>query len=95
MRVTIHPAAVAEARAARLWYAGRDLAAADAFTAELERAVAAVARLPTAWPPFEAGTRRFLLRRFPYAVIYRVREQGIQVVAVMHQRRRPGYWNRR
>jgi hypothetical protein len=33
-----------------------------------------------------------LVRRFPYGVIYRVREEVIWVVAIAHMRRRPGYW---
>jgi toxin ParE1/3/4 len=41
------------------------------------------------------GTRKYLLRRFPYAVIYRVTDEAIEVVAVAHGRRRPGYWKTR
>ena len=63
--------------------------------AELDRAGMAIVDLPQAWPLFEGGTRRFLLRRFPYQLIYRQRADEIEVVAVMHQRRRPGYWRRR
>jgi toxin ParE1/3/4 len=41
------------------------------------------------------GTRKFLLRRFPYAVVYRITESAIQVIAVAHGRRRPSYWKSR
>ena len=40
-------------------------------------------------------TRSWLLSRFPYRVIYRVRDEDIYVVAIAHTRRRPGYWKNR
>jgi hypothetical protein len=41
------------------------------------------------------GTRRLLLQRFPFSIIYRVESTWVLVVAIAHQRRRPGYWRRR
>ncbi len=41
------------------------------------------------------NTRRILLKRFPYAVIYLPLHNKIVVIAVMHQRRRPDYWKTR
>ena len=40
-------------------------------------------------------TRSWLLTRFPYRLIYRVRHDDIYVVAVAHTSRRPGYWKNR
>ncbi|MBK7075209.1 MAG: hypothetical protein IPH44_23220 [Myxococcales bacterium] len=39
--------------------------------------------------------RRFLFKRFPYYLIYRERDGMVEVVAVMHARRHPGYWRHR
>lgn len=39
--------------------------------------------------------RRALLARFPYAVVFLVREHELRVVAVAHAKRRPDYWLRR
>lgn len=36
-----------------------------------------------------------LVRRFPYAIVYRVDEDQITVVAVYHSRRDPRSWQRR
>ncbi len=44
------------------------------------------------YPVAEHGTRRLVLRRFPYNVFFRVGTGEIVVVAVAHQRRRPGYY---
>lgn len=41
------------------------------------------------------GLRRLLLGKFPFSVIYAVNDEEIVVVAVAHQRRRPGYWAHR
>jgi plasmid stabilization system protein ParE len=40
-------------------------------------------------------TRRLLVNRFPYQVVYRLRESEIVIVAVAHLKRRPGYWRHR
>lgn len=98
MRIRFHREAVAEARAARRWYAEREPDVAQAFVAELDAALERIAKMPRAWPAFEAGTHRYLFRRFPYHVIYRETPnaiEAIEVVAVMHGRRRPGYWHGR
>jgi plasmid stabilization system protein ParE len=40
-----------------------------------------------------AGSRRILMGRFPYALVYReVSDEEIEIVAVAHLRRRSGYW---
>lgn len=40
-------------------------------------------------------TRRVLLRRFPYQIVYRLKPDDVVVVAVAHLKRRPGYWKNR
>ena len=59
---------------------------------ELDEAVDGVAEFPNAWPPYFDGTRRKLFIRFPFALVYRATSDSVEVVAVVHQRRRPGYW---
>jgi plasmid stabilization system protein ParE len=93
--VELHPEAIAEARAAYLWYAQRNASAADAFMAALDQAVAQIPESPARWPAHLHGTRKFLLTRFPYSVIYRATATNIQIIAVAHGRRRPGYWRTR
>ena len=87
--------ALQEAEAAARWYADRSVTAAAAFSHEIDSAASAIVRLPEAWPPFDHGTRRYLLQRFPFSVVYRVDERRILIVAVAHARRRPGYWHPR
>ena len=39
--------------------------------------------------------RQCRVARFPFGIIYRVRNQRIEIIAVMHLHRRPGYWQDR
>jgi len=93
--VRLHPEAIAEAKAAYEWYAERNPAAANAFISELDDAISQIQTSPERWPMHLHDTRKFLFRRFPYGVIYRITESAIQVIAVAHGRRRPGYWKSR
>ena len=93
--VGIHPAALEEATAAERWYRDRSDTAAVAFVAEIDRAVEQIRDAPERWPRHTQGTRRFLLRRFPFTVIYRVGSAAVEIIAVAHGRRRPDYWKGR
>jgi plasmid stabilization system protein ParE len=90
--VRFHPDAIAEAKAAYEWYAERNLSAASAFISELDHAISQIQNGPERWAMHVRATRKFLLRRFPYAVVYRISQSTIQVISVAHGRRRPGYW---
>lgn len=90
--VELHPRAIADARAARRWYASRWEAAETALVAELDAAISRISESPLRWPVYLHGTRRYLLKRFPFAIVFRVTDQTITVLAVAHARRRPGYW---
>ena len=87
--------ALQEAEAAARWYAERSVTAAAGFSDEIDAAESAILRLPEAWPPYDHGTRRYLLQRFPFSVVYRVEARRVVIVAVAHARRRPGYWKSR
>lgn len=87
--------AVIEAAAANAWYAERSARAAAGFEAELDAAEMAIRELPNAWPPYDHGTRRYLMRRYPFGVVYRIERARILIVAIAHGNRRPGYWRER
>jgi hypothetical protein len=44
--------------------------------------MAEIARAPLAWPRVRGDARRRLVRRFPFAVIYLVEPQHIEVLAL-------------
>jgi toxin ParE1/3/4 len=93
--IVIHPAVVDETRAAADWYHERSPSAARAFLAEFERAILRIAERPKIWPQYTKGTQRYLLRRFPFLVVFRQTSVRIEVVALAHAKRKPGYWKER
>ena len=93
--VEFHDEASLEYDAAFDWYLERSPDAAVDFDAEVARALADIASAPLRWAAGPHSTRRYLLRRFPYILIYRERERDIQIVAVAHTSRKPGYWKKR
>lgn len=93
MELIFHPEAVEEAAAARAWYELRSPKAAAAFVAELERCFASLREAPLRWPADTSGCRRLNLRRFPFALFYTLAIEQVQVLAVAHLHRRPGYWH--
>ena len=50
---------------------------------------------PLMWPEDEDAIRRHILRHFPYTVFYEIQGTIVTVLAVAHQRRKPGYWRKR
>jgi plasmid stabilization system protein ParE len=93
--VEILPEAEAEIREAFLWYFERSPIAADAFRAETIRAIDRLSVDALMWPEDEDAIRRHMLRHFPYTVFYEVQGDTVTVLAVAHQRRKPGYWHTR
>ena len=63
--------------------------------AAVEHTVARIVENPEAGAPVAGGIRRRLVPDFPFALGYRVLKDEIRVLAVMHLRRRPGYWRTR
>lgn len=62
------------------------------FLEEVERCLRSMADHPEAGSTLSGSVRRRLLRRFPYALLYKIRPDGIRVLAVMNLKRRPNYW---
>src|SRR5262245_37892528 len=94
-KLRIEERAEAEARSAFRWYLARNPRAAERFEAALDECIDAILKAPERFAEVEPGIRkRLVFHRFPYAVLYRTVADEVQVVAVMHLHRRPGYWRR-
>ena len=95
MKLKFHPDAILEAREARLWYAERNTAAAEAFVREFDLGIERIVENPEMRALHILGTRRYLFQYFPFAIVYRIKSGVIQIIAIAHGRRRPGYWKER
>jgi plasmid stabilization system protein ParE len=91
----VHPEAEAEADAAFEWYWSRSESAALRFDSELREAFSVLRRSPQMCAPYLRETHRVMLHRFPYFVVFRELPRKIQIIAVAHAKRRPGYWHGR
>ena len=93
MRLVLAPLALAELGDAAAFYAMKGTAELGlSFVGEFERAAALILANPESGAIFRGSRRRYYLRRFPFSVIYQVTADEIRVIAIAHQRRRPGYW---
>jgi toxin ParE1/3/4 len=90
-----HPESRPESQEAIDWYWNRSRAAALDFSEELKAALAQLRKAPQTCPPFMHGTRRAILNRYPFSVVFRERLHDIQIIAIAHAKRRPGYWAKR
>ena len=89
-RVVYHEGAAADVRSVLVWYENRNPKVALDFIEELNRAAA-----PERWPFGNNQTRRFLLWRFPFTIIYSHKEEVVTIWAVALGSRRPEYWTER
>ena len=67
----------------------------DEFVDEVAAATAAVTATPKRWPYVWRRVCRYRIDRFLYGLIYRVRRHEIEILAVMHLSRDPGFWKDR
>lgn len=65
------------------------------FSREVFATVSRIFKFPEAWSPYSNRTRRCLLKRFPYGIVYRVVGDEVVIFAVMQLNRKPGYWEER
>ena len=65
------------------------------FATEVAATISRILRYPEAWTKLSKRTRRCRTKRFPYGVIYQIRDDRILIVAVGHLRRKPFYWRNR
>ncbi|WP_420129528.1 type II toxin-antitoxin system RelE/ParE family toxin [Longimicrobium sp.] len=94
MRVRYSALARADIRDAKAFYRKENETIPARLAAELRHALRRIRENPQSGAPYELGTRRFILSRFPYAVVYYPTLEGIYVVAVQHHSRDPDYWHR-
>jgi plasmid stabilization system protein ParE len=94
-RVAFRPQAEAELLEARAWYEERRPGLGALFAASVTSTVERIVETPLAYPRVHGETRRAVLRRFPYALYFRVLTEEVVILAVIHGRRRPDRWQSR
>jgi plasmid stabilization system protein ParE len=92
VNVSFHPLAEREPNDAAQCYESNGAGLGAAFLTEVQRSWDGIVEYPGAGLVMTGSVRRRLIRRFPYALLYRIREDQVRILAVMNLKRRPGYW---
>ncbi|MGK7927565.1 MAG: type II toxin-antitoxin system RelE/ParE family toxin [Spirulina sp.] len=97
LRVIFLPPAESELGEAIDYYEAQKPGLGSEFFEEVWATIERIQRYPEAWQLISPNARRCRLSRFPYGVIYRVRDDGheILIVALSHLHREPNYWRNR
>jgi toxin ParE1/3/4 len=95
VKVTFLSPALSEILEAIEHYEGQAVGLSASLDADLTRSLEFISDNPSLGSPYRLGTRRVVLHRFPYFIVYKPLFDRLLVVAFAHQRRRPGYWQNR
>jgi plasmid stabilization system protein ParE len=95
LSLVLAPEAEDDLQDAATWYDAQQPGLGDAFLRSVDASFARIRRFPRSFPTNDQDIRSALLRRFPYAVLFRIRETRIEVIAVWHGRRAAEGWRER
>jgi hypothetical protein len=95
MKAKTHPEADEEFAEAMRYYSAISPELGVRFYEEMERLFQEICEDPERFWKFDPPARRHLSQNFPYAIIYLEKPEHIWIVAVMHMKRRFGYWKTR
>ena len=95
MNVRFAEAARHELNDAALWLELQEAGLGERFLLEVAQARRMILEHPNAWHPLGAGLRRCHLKRVRYGLIYRIKGDVIEIIAVAHDRQKPDYWRKR
>lgn len=93
--LVVHPEAEVEFARDTEFYANRSRRLAVEFTNAVDDGLVFVRENPEAGTPIRGALRSWVVRRFPYSLIYREEADRIYILALAPQRRRPEYWRKR
>ena len=92
MNYYFHDEAVSELIQAIDYYEDCELGLGKRFSEEIYATIKRVCDFPLAWEKLDSKTHRCLTHKLPYAVLYRISENHIRIMAIMNLHRKPGYW---
>ena len=86
-RIIIRPVAEDDLREAFLWYEDRRKGLGFDFLLQVDAGLRFIKRFPEIFRPEYKGTRKHIIKRFPYKIIYLVEKQKIIILAAIHGKR--------
>ncbi len=95
MNVSFHPEAKTEMFESAVYYQDKSPGLGFDFINDIENTIIDVERFPFSGVLIEDGIRRKLVRKFPFAVLYKINGIEIYILAIMHLNKKPEYWKNR
>lgn len=95
MKFSFHPEARFELTQAVDFYQIREKKLGEEFLKEVFNSILRIIEFPQAFSKLSPNTRKCLVNRFPFSIIYQQRQSEIFIVAITHLSRKPGYWKER
>lgn len=95
MSLILHPEAEAEMIDSARYYERQVPGLGKDFLIGVDAAFDEIAGHPDRWRILDEDVRRYLMPRFPFGILYQVRAEHVQVIAVAHLSRHPDYWKTR
>ena len=95
MKVWFHPEARTELLESIIYYDLQEPDLGQRLLDGLIEGLHRIAAYPKMYRKIASDWRQCRIPRFPFGLIYRVRRRRIEIIAVMHLNRDPGYWKGR
>ena len=95
MNVVFHPEAYDEMLESARYFENKTPGLGLDLISAIEESTRRIINFPESGSIERAKVRKSLVHGFPFTILYEAREDEIFIAAVMHQRRRPGYWRHR
>jgi hypothetical protein len=91
-RIRFHELAGKELLDTRDYYDDLVYRLGEKFVIEVERCLNIIRTNPLAYPVIKQNVRKAVVIKFPFSILYRVNDDVIYILAIMHQKRNPKYW---
>lgn len=95
MKYTFYPEAEIELNVAIDYYEECKIGLGEEFAQEIFAAIQRILAYPKAWTRLSKNSRRCITNRFPYCVIYQIKDEEILIVAITRLSQKPYYWKDR
>ena len=95
MNVRFNPEAVSELNAAVDYYEENEAGLGIEFVMEIQKGIEMILKYPDSWQQISFSSRRYLVKRFPFGIIYLCYDGTLYIVAIMNLNREPNYWKKR
>jgi plasmid stabilization system protein ParE len=95
LKVVFRPEAEGDLLEAHDWYEEQQVGIGATFSDAVERTITRIETMPEMYAIVLRNVRRAKLRKFPYLVYYRLFDDRIEVLGVLHGSRDPKLWRER